>query len=133
MIDARLKAEILTELTGLRHKVRALEERLSLVEEERENIDDSVKTRARRKPMQASIEFIGDFDLLEAEGVDISETGICFELPRPLPFDMQFMQNGELISRRARLIWVKQLDGERTRLGLRFVTADDPDSIIKKV
>jgi len=133
MIDSRLKAEILAELTGLRSKVRALEERLSLVEEERGDIDESVKIRAARKPMQASIEFIGDFDLLEAEGIDISETGICFELPKPLPFDMQFMQNGKLISRRARLIWVKQLDGERSRLGLRFVKPDDPDSVIKKV
>lgn len=133
MIDARLKAEILAELDGLRTKVRALEERLSLVEEEKDGSEDLVKVRAARKPMHASIEFIGDFDLLEAEGVDISDTGICFELHNSLPFDMQFMQNGELVCRRARLIWVKQLEGERSRLGLRFVDPDDPASVIKKV
>jgi hypothetical protein len=133
MNNARLKTEIQAELDGLQSKMRALEERLSLIEEEREDEAEGITVRATRTPMHTGIEFIGDFDLLEAEGVDISETGICFELHNPLPFDMQFMQNDELVCRRARLIWVKQLENERSRLGLRFVDPDDPASVIKKV
>lgn len=132
MIDVRLKNELLAELQELRRRIVQVEERISLVEEECKD-DEDVRQRSTRLPLSARIEFIGDFDLLEAEGIDQSETGICFELGRPLPFDMQFVRDGELTSRRARLIWVKQLDGGRSRLGLRFVDPDDPDSVIHKV
>jgi len=132
MIDVRLKNELLAELQELRRRIVQVEERISLVEEERKDEED-VRQRSARLPLSARIEFIGDFDLLEAEGIDQSETGICFELGRPLPFDMQFVREGDLISRRARLIWVKQLEGGRSRLGLRFVDPDDPDSVIHKV
>lgn len=133
MTDARLKEKIKAEIEGLKKKVRALEEKLSLLEKENEGGDGLVKVRAARKPMHANIEFIGDFDLLEAEGVDISDSGICFELHTPLPFDMQFEQDGQRIRKHARLIWVKQLEGDRSRLGLHFIDTDDPDSIIKKI
>ena len=132
MIDARLKNDLLNELQELRRRITSVEERISLVEEER-GTTEQAQPRSERLPLSARIEFIGDFDLLEAEGVDQSETGICFELGRPLPFDMQFMTDGELVSRRARLIWVKQLEGGRSRLGLRFIDPDDPDSVIHKV
>jgi hypothetical protein len=112
---------------------KSLEEQIAILEMENarlcelvnnlENPDKAMHMpgRAPRIPINTPIEFIGDFDILEAEGVNYSDGGICFELHSPLIFEMQFRINDVLHSHRAELMWVAHLDNNHSRLGLKFV------------
>ena len=91
-----------------------------------------MKDRASRRPLNSEIELIGDFDILEAEGVDISDSGICFELRKQLFFDMRFVQGSSLVEKRARLVWVKQTDDGRPRLGFHFEEPDGSSMVIPR-
>ena len=77
-----------------------------------------------RQPLQTSIEFIGDFDIVVASGVDLSEGGICFELAEGLPFEMRFERDGTAHQKRAQLVWVKRLPKGSYRFGFTFVPSE---------
>jgi hypothetical protein len=81
---------------------------------------DQLKARSRRVPLEAEIELIADFDLLQATGINISETGIAFESAQPLFFEMRFKHQGRLHHQRARLVWMKSGEQGQSRLGLEF-------------
>jgi hypothetical protein len=74
-----------------------------------------------RKKLKATIEFIADFDLLKARAINISDSGICFETSSNLPFEMRYQHNGQTVSRRAHLIWVKHKEKSGYNFGLKFV------------
>lgn len=77
--------------------------------------------RSNRSSLEARIEFMGDFDIVEASGVDVSEGGICFEVSDTLCFDMKVTTpEGEQIHR-GNLVWMKRLDDGGCRLGFEFV------------
>jgi hypothetical protein len=119
----------MTEVRALREQVQHLSLKIGEKTGERR---EPLKERASRRPLHSEIELIGDFDIIEAEGVDISESGICFELRKQLFFDMRFVQNGTLSEKRARLIWVKQTDDGRPRLGFHFEEPATSEEIIQK-
>lgn len=77
--------------------------------------------RSHRMELNTEIEFVGDFDIVKAFGINLSESGICFELDDSLIFEMRFTRHGSVEQRRAQLIWVKNVEGGRSRLGFRFV------------
>ena len=77
--------------------------------------------RAQRRELDAEIEFIGDFDVVSARGVDISKSGICFEMEEGFPFEMQFRRDGEKHRHRARLVWMKRLEDGSYRFGFEFI------------
>jgi hypothetical protein len=79
--------------------------------------------RSHRVELDTEIEFVGDFDIVKAYGVNLSESGICFELEDSLLFEMRFARQGKVEQRRAQLIWVKNVEGGRSRVGFRFVPA----------
>lgn len=108
---------LLAEMEILQTQVAALEARLAPPD------PAGRATRSERQPLQTRIEFIADFDVVTAEGFDVSVSGICFETGQPLAFEMQFEVNGSRERRRAHLVWVRP-QGDRTRLGLRFVEAE---------
>jgi len=87
--------------------------------------DEEWGERAARKPLQARIEFIGDFDVVEAKGINLSSGGICFEVGESLAFEMQFEADDGKHRHRAHLAWVEALPGGRYRLGFKFV----PDQV----
>jgi hypothetical protein len=122
VIHSQTKKDLIIELQSLQEHIRRIEEKINVCREE--STGNNIKVRSPRLPLQANIEFVGDFDILDAEGMDISETGICFELSVPLTFDMRFVQDGEIVTKRAALIWVKQLENGRSRLGLHFVGSE---------
>ena len=80
-----------------------------------------VVSRPHREPLDTDIEFIGDFDILEAKGINISEGGIAFEIAGGLPFEMRFKVEGRERDYRAELVWMKRLPGGGYRMGLKFV------------
>lgn len=84
--------------------------------------------RQPRREIGAEIEFIADFDLVLAEGVDLSEGGICFEVDRDLPFEMRFELDGNRYEKRANLVWVRRQSDGRYRLGFQFIPPEpSPD------
>jgi len=77
--------------------------------------------REQRLPLDAEIEFIGDFDIVSARGIDVSRGGVCFEMSTPMVFDMRFTVEETTHERRAVLTWMRPLEGGGCRLGLRFI------------
>ena len=102
-------------IAALQHCINKLENQLAELKSK-----DTV-ARLPRWTIHSHIEFIGDFDVVKAEGVNLSTEGISFKLSQALPLELQFTYNGEKQQRRAHLIWVKQLPREGYRFGLKFV------------
>lgn len=104
----RAREEVLAEMARLRQR---------LAELEREAGPDP---RSSREKLQTAIEFIGDFDVVQAEGIDLSPGGIGFELGQPLLFEMRFTFGGQARQHRAHLVWMKLLDEGGCRCGFKF-------------
>ena len=122
--DQKTKHELIEELEAMRQQVEKLESELSMLKSENDNTKKPV-SRAPRFPLHATIEFIGDFDIISAKGVNISESGICFESKEDLPFEMQFETKGELQRYRAHLVWARRLDDGGYRFGLKFTDIEE--------
>ena len=82
---------------------------------------DKIVSRPERVPMDGDIEFIADFDLLQAKGINISEGGIAFEITGGLPFEMRFKVKGQDQTFQAELVWMKRLPSGGYRMGLKFI------------
>ena len=109
--------ELEAEIVSLRRQVAELEAKLAGdIVPSRQAID-----RPPRLPLETRVEFMGDFDVLQARGVNISEDGICFEVREDLPFEMRFALHGRVQTRRAHCVWVRRLPSGGCHLGLRFV------------
>ena len=112
-------------IDDLRKKIEELEKQNESLNSTLKKIDASdekpVVQREPRTPLRTPIELIGDFDILEADGVNISNGGICFELSSPLVFEMQYRINDEHFRHRAELRWVSRLNNGHSRLGLKFI------------
>jgi len=122
MNDEKTKDQLIEELEAMRQQIADFKAKIRKFESETKDNSRGLILRSPRKEIQADIEFIADFDVIEAKGVNISETGICFELNEDLPFEMQFTNDsGQLCKQRARLIWVKRLPEGGYRFGLEFV------------
>ena len=67
---------------------------------------------------------MGDFNLIQARDVNLSEDGICFEINYDIPFEMEFEFQEKLQQQRAHLIWMKQLENGRNQFGFKFVPSD---------
>ncbi len=122
--DQKTKAELVEELEAMHQRVADLESKIARLESEKQRPRGLI-LRSPRKEFRGDIEFIADFDVVEAKGVNISETGICFELKEDLPFEMQFEHKGALHRHRARLVWVKRLPEGGYRFGLEFIGPED--------
>ena len=122
--DYKTQAQLLAELEALRQRIRELTAGSSEPSQACQASGDSEDRQSQRSELQTEIEFIGDFDVVQATGVDISRDGICFEVSDPLPIEMQFRFNGETHQHRTHLIWVKPLPDGRYRFGLRFVSSE---------
>lgn len=121
----KTKKELIAELSGLRRKVLQLEKnsagRSTVTSDSLEN----KPLRAARKRIKTDIEFIGDFDIIKAKGVDISVGGICFRISGNLPFEMRFKEDEKTVIKRAHLIWLKHLKQGGYKLGLKFVDNEE--------
>lgn len=111
------REELEAELVALRQRVAELETQLAGARD----IGRCPLERPLRRPLEAEVEFIGDFDVLRARGVNISDEGICFEVQEELPFEMRFALQGQLQTKRAHCVWVRRLPAGGYHLGLRFV------------
>ncbi len=126
MVDCKQdKNRLAEELCSLKSYVAKLEDKLKSLTE-RPEVD--VKSREfPRIPLDARISFIGEFDIVEALGVNLSAGGICIEMKDDMYYEMKFENEGSEIFRRARLVWSRRLEKGGCRLGLEFVE-DMPQS-----
>jgi hypothetical protein len=85
------------------------------------------RVSAARREFDAELEFIGDFDIISAKGINISKTGIAFMVNEPLEFDMKIEVPGGFRQHRGRLVWVQSDDDGGTRLGLQFVELEEKE------
>lgn len=117
----KTKDQLIEELEAMRQHVTALESKLAELIPKTKDGPKGLILRSPRKEIDSGVEFIADFDVIEAKGINISETGICFELNENLPFEMQFEYKGKLHRHRAHLVWVKRLPEGGYHFGLEFV------------
>ena len=86
------------EISELQNKILSLQQKLASLS----NKNKEFKNRLPRVDLNADIEAIGDFDILKAKGIEISEGGICFEIEEELPFELQFYLKDELFKQRVK-------------------------------
>lgn len=118
--ESKSKAQLIDELVALREQVRALKEKMAVSSKGARNREIDVPERSSRKPIRTHVEFIADFDVIEATGINISEGGICFAIEEDLPFEMRFELNGEVHQHRGHLVWVKRDPDAGHQFGLMF-------------
>lgn len=124
MDDEKSRGALVAELTAARQEVERLRDKTALLEARLAEKSRPPHPRQPRREIDADIEFIADFDVVRAEGIDLSEGGICFEVNRDLPFEMKFELEGERHEKRANLVWVRRQSDGRIRLGFRFTSPE---------
>lgn len=105
---------LLEEIASLKKQVAALEAKL-----DKSGDAVSYPSREPREPIETEITLIGDFAYFRAKSVNISESGICFDLNDPLMFEMKYKTDKDYI-RRAKLLWMKKNSDDTFRLGMHF-------------
>ena len=76
---------------------------------------------SERTVVQAQIEFFVNADIVSAQSVDMSETGLRFDTEEPLKIHMRMKIDGEVHDREARFVWAaKNPDGTMT-YGLEYI------------
>jgi hypothetical protein len=115
------KSHLNEELEELRQLVEERDLESAASDTEGKVIPRELITRPPRGAFHGDIEFIGDFDIVKAKGINLSEGGICFELSEALPFEMKLMHEGKILKFRAHLTWIKKLPAGGYRFGLKFV------------
>ena len=85
--------------------------------------------RSERYQLDAGVEFYVDADILGANCLDVSQTGISFVAPGPLEVELRLTVDGEREERRARLVWAEQMTDGSVRYGLEFIDERDVVSI----
>ncbi|MCX8044557.1 MAG: PilZ domain-containing protein [Desulfobacterota bacterium] len=113
----KTKQELLKEIAALKKKLAAAEKMGGV----RDGKARRAIRRLPRRPINADIEFIGDFDILKAQGVNISRGGICLKMQKNMPFEMKMYQGSKLKSYRAELVWLKQSPNGEYHIGFKFI------------
>ncbi len=112
---------------SLEEEIRALRARLAELEKQRSHQKNP--QRSARNELSTPIHFIGDFGLIEASGIDLSDGGICFETNEDIPFDMEFEYKGTVHQHRGHMVWMRRLEDGRCRFGFQF-HSDSPSGML---
>lgn len=85
-------------------------------------MDDDERRRAPRKEISSTVEFVVEGGhVMQAVGLDLSETGIGFEAADPLTVALTVTVEGREITRLARLARVSPTDDDSYLFGLEFI------------
>jgi len=96
--------------------------RRSLMKEEQNDLDKRI---APREPIKTRVEFFVDADIIDAESVNISSTGIRFDTQDPIPIQMRLEKDGILYENRAHLVWAQRKSDGGMTYGFEFVAQDE--------
>jgi len=84
-------------------------------------VDDKVRA-AMRKKLHTEVEFYVDADIIKANSLDVSDTGIKFETDVPIKVRMRVdMGNNEFDEHEAELVWAQKEENGLTTYGLHFL------------
>jgi len=90
-----------------------------------QKVKDSDKRIEPRLPIKTRVEFFVDADIIDAESVNISNSGIRFDTHEPIPIQMRLEKDGVVYENRAHLVWAQsKADGGMT-YGFQYVTQED--------
>ena len=73
-----------------------------------------------RFPLEAKIEFFVDADIIQATTIDVSQTGVSFNSPEPLPITMRINMGETHEDRQGRLVWARKGVEGQVCYGLEF-------------
>ena len=113
--------ELISEVVALRRRAASSPREAGGREEAAER-----RAAAQREACDYEIEFIGDFEVLQAKAVDISQSGIGFTINQPLVFEMRLKKPSGPEQYRADLMWVRGDGRGGSRLGLQFTDHAPP-------
>ncbi len=114
--EDKTKAQLLAE-------VRALRQQLAGGNQEPAASADA-DHRSARRPTQTPIAFVANFNLVHAQGVDVSDKGICFETDQDLQFEMEFEVDGASHQHTAHLVWMRKTETGRSRWGFELASSE---------
>lgn len=126
----KTKAQLIEELQVLRQELAEVEKKEERSEPAPQIAAAESPNRPQRIELQSGIKFIPDFGLVNAQGVDISDSGICFESSGEIPFEMEYEHEGESHQYRAKMIWMKQLANGNSRFGFEFLQGEPASGLL---
>lgn len=115
----KTKEELIDEIEGLRKELDRLKAKLDMLEGKPDFDLSEFRNREPREDLSAQIEFVADVDVLNGEGINISESGISFTIEDNLPFEIMFELNGDVYRGTADLAWFQRHKGG-CRLGFEY-------------
>ena len=122
--EVKSKAQLVDEVNSLRSRVEELERKVREFEDYTTAPEDIQPQRSERRDLPTNIHVMGDFNLIQGRGINVSETGICFEINYDIPFEMEYELDGDRRQQRANLVWMRQLMDGRNQFGFNFVESD---------
>jgi len=84
-------------------------------------IIDPDKRTASRIPIKTKVEFFVDADIIDAESVNISGSGIRFDTQKPIPIQMRLEKDDVLYEKSAHLVWAQSKENGGMTYGFQFV------------
>ena len=115
--EDKTKEQLISELRDLRRQ-------LSPPTDETEATSADHDQRSKRRPTQTPIAFVANFELVHAQGVDVSDSGICFETSEDLQFEMEFEVDGVSHQHTAHLVWMRKTPPNRSRWGFELASTE---------
>jgi hypothetical protein len=90
--------------------------------------NDEAPERANRRLVSMKIDFIVDADIIPAESINLSKSGISFKTRTPIKVVMRFSEGPDVIpqDQSAELVWAQKSPEGETTYGLRFI--EDPEN-----
>ncbi len=89
--------------------------------------DENINRRqAERETVDADIEFFVEADIIGANPVDMSQTGVQLETQNPIRIYMRLKKHGKTSDHRASLVWAKRNEDGGMVYGLEFLDDDVP-------
>jgi hypothetical protein len=85
---------------------------------------DREKRRTPRWDIETELDINIDPDTLEATSVNLSDTGIRFDTPRPLQIDVRFTIEDRQVSHTGRLVWAKKKPDGGFTYGFEYIRDD---------
>ena len=85
-------------------------------------IDDAMTRAATRVKVHKGVEFYVDADIIKADSIDVSKTGIKFKTDAPIKIRMRLETDENTLEERvAELVWAQKESDGLTTYGLHFL------------
>jgi len=118
--ENRTKDELILEIRQLREELERMQSEVGAIKNRSKHELSEIKKRGPREELNAQIELAAEVDVINGEGINISEGGVSFAIEEELVFDIMFESNGEVYRGNADLAWFKRLKDGGCHLGFEY-------------